>query len=197
VTVLGDRADSLRRALEGLNGLSDPFEGAAAALAASFRSGGKLLAAGNGGSAAEAQHLTAELIGRLSPSRERGPLPAVALHADTSTLTALGNDYGYERVFARQVEAIGNRGDILVVLSTSGASANLVAAVEAARARGLVTVGLLGPGIRPLHQVCTHFLAVPSDDPQAIQECHLVLIHSLVERTEQLLAGAGAGTGES
>jgi phosphoheptose isomerase len=195
VTVLGDRADSLRRTLEGLHSLSGPFEAAAAALAVSFRSGGKLLAAGNGGSAAEAQHLTAELIGRLCPSRERGPLPAVALHADTSTLTALGNDYGYERVFARQVEAIGARGDVLVVLSTSGASANLVGAVEAARARGLVTVGLLGPGVRPLHQVCTHVLAVPSDDLQSIQECHLVLVHSLVERTEQLLAESGTGTG--
>ncbi len=93
------------------------------------------------------------------------------------------------------MEAIGNPGDVLVVLSTSGASANLVGAVEAARARGLVTVGLLGPGVRPLHQICTHVLAVPSDDLQSIQECHLVLVHSLVERTEQLLAGAGAGTG--
>jgi D-sedoheptulose 7-phosphate isomerase len=194
VTVLGDRADSLRRALEDLHVLSGPFEAAAAALAASFQSGGKLLAAGNGGSAAEAQHLTGELIGRLHPSRERNPLPAVALHADTSTLTALANDYGYERIFARQVEAIGARGDVLVVLSTSGASANLVAAVEAARARGLVTVGLLGPGVRPLHRVCTHVLAVPSDDLQSIQECHLVLVHSLVERTEQILAAAGAGS---
>jgi D-sedoheptulose 7-phosphate isomerase len=197
VTVLGDRAESLRRTLEDLHVLSGPFEAAAAALAASFQSGGKLLAAGNGGSAAEAQHLTGELIGRLHPSRERNPLPAVALHADTSTLTALANDYGYERIFARQVEAIGARGDVLVVLSTSGASANLVAAVEAARARGLVTVGLLGPGVRPLHRVCTHVLAVPSDDLQSIQECHLVLVHSLVERTEQLLAAAGSDTGVS
>ncbi len=95
------------------------------------------------------------------------------------------------------MEAIGARGDVLVVLSTSGASANLVGAVEAARARGLVTVGLLGPGVRPLHQVCTHVLAVASDDLQSIQECHLLLVHSLVERTEQLLAGAGSVTGAS
>ena len=194
MTVLGDRRDALRRALDGLSALSGPFESAAAAMAVSFQSGGKLLAAGNGGSAAEAQHLTGELIGRLHPTRERGPLPAVALHCDTSTLTALGNDYGYEQVFARQVEALGSPGDVLVVLSTSGASANLVAGVEAARARGLVTVGLLGPGVRPLHRTCNHVLAVASDDLQAVQECHLLLVHSLVERTEQLLAGADPGT---
>jgi D-sedoheptulose 7-phosphate isomerase len=190
MTVLDERVGSLGRALDRLCEIEGPLEVAAAAIARSFRGGGKLLAAGNGGSAAEAQHLTAELLGRLDSARERQGLPAIALHADTSTLTAVGNDYGFERIFSRQVEALGRPNDVLVVLSTSGASANLVRAVEAAEGLGMVTIGLLGPGARPLHQRCTHVLAVPSDDPQAIQECHLLLVHALVAVTEELLSPA-------
>lgn len=188
--ILDDHSAVLRRALEQLGALDEPLRAAAVAVATSFRAGGKLLAAGNGGSAAEAQHLTGELVGRLHPSRERDALPAVALHADTSTLTAVGNDYGYDRVFARQVEAIGRPEDVLVVLSTSGASPNLVAAVDVATELGMTTVGLLGPDVRPLHERCTHVLAVPSDSLQAIQECHLVLLHVLVEEVEDLLVPA-------
>lgn len=188
---LQDHAATLGRALDRLGELQSPLDAAARAIADSFRGGGKLLAAGNGGSAAEAQHLTSELIGRLHPSRERLALAAVALHADSSTLTALGNDYGYDQVFARQVAGLGRPDDILVVLSTSGASKNLVCAVDAANDRGIVTVGLLGEGVRPLHERCTHVLAAPSESQQAIQECHLVLVHVLVERVEDLLAEAG------
>jgi D-sedoheptulose 7-phosphate isomerase len=183
----------LRRALDGLGDLDGPLEAVAASIARSFLNHGKLLAAGNGGSAAEAQHLTGELMGRLHPARERAALPAIALHADTSTVTAVGNDYGYERVFSRQVEALGCANDVLVVLSTSGASPNLVCAVDAARDVGMVTVGLLGPGIRPLHERCTHVLSVPAETQQAVQECHLVLVHVLVERVEDLLDDARAG----
>ena len=122
MNILEDHAKTLRDALDDLGALDEPLRAAAGSIAQSFRSGGKLLAAGNGGSAAEAQHLTGELIGRLHPARERRALPAVALHADTSTLTAVANDYGYEEIFARQVEGIGRPGDVLVVLSTSGAS---------------------------------------------------------------------------
>ncbi|MEY2458894.1 MAG: D-sedoheptulose 7-phosphate isomerase [Acidimicrobiaceae bacterium] len=190
MSILDEHSAVLRRALDQIGELEAPLQAAAAAIARSFRAGGKLLAAGNGGSAAEAQHLTAELIGRLHPDRERPALPAVALHADTSTLTALANDYGYEQIFARQVEAIGRADDVLVVLSTSGASKNLVAAVDAATERGMVSVGLLGGGVRPLHERCTHVLAVPTDSLQAVQECHLVLVHVLVEQVENLLAGA-------
>lgn len=179
--------DELRAALDKLSELERPMQETAEAIAACFREGGRLYTAGNGGSAAEAQHLSGELIGRLQPSRERSPLPAVALHADTSALTAVGNDYGFERVFARQVEALGRPGDVLMVLSTSGSSANLVAAVEAARVRGLVTAGLLGPPRRRLHDLCDHVLAVPSTSLQAIQECHLVLVHILVESVEDML----------
>jgi D-sedoheptulose 7-phosphate isomerase len=187
VTVLGDRIDTLRCAVDRLVEIEMPLQAAACSIAWSLGSGGKILVAGNGGSAAEAQHLTGEFLGRLDSARERRALPAVALHADTSTLTAVGNDYGFESVFSRQVEALGCVNDVLVVLSTSGASTNLVRAVEAARERDMITVGLLGRGCRPLHERCTHVLAVPSDNPQAVQECHLVLVHALVELTEDLL----------
>ena len=190
MSALEQHLAGLRNALDEVGELEGPLQAAADSIARSFLAGGTLLAAGNGGSAAEAQHLTGELIGRLHPDRERGGLPAVALHADTSALTAVANDYGYEQIFARQVEALGRVGDVLVVLSTSGASKNLVGAVDVANARGMVTVGLLGRGARPLHDRCTHVLAVPADDTQTIQECHLVLIHVLVEQVEDILGGS-------
>lgn len=192
MSILDDHSAVLRRALDLLGELDAPLQAAAISITRSFRAGGKLLAAGNGGSAAEAQHLTGELIGRLHPGRERRALPAVALHADTSALTAVANDYGYDRIFARQVEAIGRADDVLVVLSTSGASKNLVNAVDVASELGMVTVALLGRGVRPLHERCTHVLAVPADGLQTVQECHLVLVHVLVQLVEDLLAGAPA-----
>lgn len=190
---LGVRVASLRQALDQLTEVKEPLEAASSSIARSFAVGGKLLAAGNGGSAAEAQHLTAEFVGRLRPGRERRPLPAIALHAETSSVTAVANDYGYDRVFARQVEAIGSGDDVLVVLSTSGASRNLVAAVEAAASHGMATIGLLGRARRALHETCTHVLAVPSDSPQTVQECHLLLVHAIVELVEDLLDDAFVG----
>jgi D-sedoheptulose 7-phosphate isomerase len=187
VTSLERHAATLARALGDLGALEEPLRTAADAIATSLASGGKLLAAGNGGSAAEAQHMTAEMVGRLHPDRERAGLAAVALHADTSALTAVGNDYGYEQVFARQVEAIGRPGDVLVVLSTSGASRNLVHAVDAANAMGMVTVAMVGASPRPLHERCAHVLAAPSDHIPTVQECHLVLVHVLVEEVEDAL----------
>lgn len=202
MSILSRHASALARTLRDLDALDGPLRAAAGAIAGSLRSGGKLMAAGNGGSAAEAQHMTAEMVGRLHPDRERAGLAAVALHADTSALTAVGNDYGYERVFARQVEALGRPGDVLVVLSTSGTSRNLVHAVDAANAMGMVTVGLVGASPRPLHERCGHVLAVPSDHIPTIQECHLVLVHVLVEEVEDLLdhpmgpTGGTAATGQ-
>ena len=194
MNILEDHANTLRDALDDLSALDAPLRAAAGSIARSFRSGGKLLAAGNGGSAAEAQHLTSELIGRLVPTRERHALPAIALHADTSTLTAVANDYGYEEVFARQVEGIGRPGDVLVVLSTSGASANLVRAVDVAREQGITTIGILGRGRRALHERCDHVLVAPSDNVATIQECHLILVHVLVEQVEDALTdGDGEG----
>jgi phosphoheptose isomerase len=151
------------------------------------RSGGKLLAAGNGGSAAEAQHLTGELLGRLSAERERPALPAIALHGDSSTVTAVANDYGYRQVFARQVDALGCADDVLIVFSTSGSSENLVAAADGAAVRAMVTVGVLGSGLRALHEGCTHVLAMDAPTQQSVQECHLLLVHVLVEQVEGLL----------
>lgn len=187
MSLLSEHAAVLRAALDEVGRLEEPMRAAAQAVADALRGGGKVLAAGNGGSAAEAQHLTAELLGRLHPARDRNPLPAVALHADTSTITAVGNDYGYEQIFARQVAALGRPGDVLVVLSTSGGSKNLVAAVDTAKRQGLATIGLLGAGSKPLHERCTHVLAVPSENLQATQECHLLLLHVLVEEAENLL----------
>jgi D-sedoheptulose 7-phosphate isomerase len=150
--------------------------------------GGTVLIAGNGGSAAEAQHLAWEFVGRLTADRERGPLPAVALCADAATLTALGNDYGFEEIFARQVSALGRAGDTLLVLSTSGSSPNLVAAVKAAAAREVGTVGLLGETRRALHDLCDVVIAAPATTTETIQECHLAIIHVLVGQVEDRLA---------
>jgi len=186
---LRSHGEELAAAVARLHELQATLDDAASAIAASMRAGGKVMAAGNGGSAAEAQHLTGELTGRLAPDRERGPLPAVALHADTSSVTALANDYGYEQVFARQVAGLGRQGDVLVVLSTSGASPNLVEAVTTARDIGVASIGLLGPERRALHNLCDHVLAVPMGSLQTVQECHLVLVHALVEAIEEQLGG--------
>lgn len=182
---------ALRAALEALGRLTDDFEAAVDRIAGSLAHGGTLLVAGNGGSAAEAVHLSSELVGRLSSARDRGPLRAVALVTDPAIITALGNDYGFDKIFARQVAALGRRGDVLLALSTSGSSANLVAAVEEAAERGITTVGLLGGRRRALHETCDVVLAVPAESTSVIQECHLVLVHALVAAVEDRLAALG------
>jgi D-beta-D-heptose 7-phosphate kinase/D-beta-D-heptose 1-phosphate adenosyltransferase len=156
-------------------------------LAQVLGAGGRLLAAGNGGSAAQAQHLTAELVGRFGA--ERRALSAIALHAETSSLTAVGNDYGFEEIFARQVRAHGRRGDVLVLLSTSGASANLLAAARVARAAGVRTWALTGPVPNALAEVCDEHLAVDAG-AATVQECHLVAVHLLCARLDEILAAA-------
>jgi D-sedoheptulose 7-phosphate isomerase len=148
--------------------------------------GGRLLVAGNGGSAAEAQHLTAELVGKLRDDRR--PLSAIALSAETSSLTAIANDYGYEEVFARQVRAHGRCGDILLLLSTSGNSANLLRAARAATVAGLRCWAFTGPTPNPLAARCDEVLAVQSPEPQVVQELHLVSAHVLCEYVEHALA---------
>ncbi|MBQ1073817.1 SIS domain-containing protein [Micromonospora sp. C31] len=156
-----------------------------AALARRLVDGGRLLVAGNGGSAAEAQHLTAELVGKLREDRQ--PLSALALHAETSAMTAIGNDYGYDEVFARQVRAHGRDCDILLLLSTSGSSANLLAAARAGRDGGLTCWALTGPAPNPLAELCHDVLAVDSPDSQVVQELHLVTSHLLCEYVEREL----------
>lgn len=147
--------------------------------------GGRLLVAGNGGSAAEAQHLTAELVGRFEG--ERRPLSAIALHADTSTVTAVGNDYGYRDVFARQVEAHGRPGDVLLALTTSGRSPNLLEASERARALGMQVWALTGPVPNPLAARAHRVVAIRSRSVSAVQEAHLVVVHALCAAVERHL----------
>lgn len=147
---------------------------------------GRLLACGNGGSAAQAQHLTAELVGRFDS--ERAPRSAIALHSDGAAYTAIVNDYGPERAYARQVQAHGRPGDVLVALSTSGRSPNVLAAVEAAASLGMLTLGLSGRAPTPLTQCCHDSLPVDSSDAQRIQEVHLVVVHLLCAVIEGRLA---------
>jgi len=164
----------------------------AAQLAAdAFRSGGRLLAFGNGGSAADAQHLAAELAGRYL--RERPGLPAIALTANTSDLTAIGNDYGFDRVFARLVEAHGREGDVAVAISTSGNSPNVLAGVEEARRRGLSVVGLAGRGGGKLAAAVDVPIVVPSDATPRIQESHIMVVHVLCELVDDALLSEGGG----
>ncbi|MFD5234567.1 SIS domain-containing protein [Streptomyces qaidamensis] len=148
-------------------------------LAAVLSGGGRLLAAGNGGSAAQAQHLTAELVGRYRD--DRPPFSAIALHADTSSTTAIANDYGVDEVFARQVRAHGRPGDILMLLSTSGASANLLAAADAGRAAGLAVWALTGPAPNPLLACSDEALCVSGSSTATVQELHLVAVHMVCE----------------
>ncbi|VBB68545.1 Phosphoheptose isomerase 1 [invertebrate metagenome] len=150
-----------------------------------LREGGRILLAGNGGSAADAQHLAAELVGRLR--FDRPALPAIALTADTAILTAISNDYGYERIFDRQVEAIGRVGDVLIGLSTSACSRNLVRALERARAKEIVTVGLLGSNPGPIESLCDYRLYVPDRETQKIQEGYIVIGHVLCTLIEQAM----------
>jgi D-sedoheptulose 7-phosphate isomerase len=147
-----------------------------------LRAGGKILWCGNGGSAADSQHLAAEIVGRFR--RERRGLPSVALTTDTSILTSVANDYGFESVFSRQVEALGVPGDLLVGLSTSGNSPNVVAALNAARAQGLGTVAFTGAGGAKLAPLADHLLAIASRDAARIQEAHILAGHMLCDWIE-------------
>lgn len=148
----------------------------------SLAAGGKVLWCGNGGSAADAQHLAAEIVGRFR--RERKALASVALTTDTSILTAVANDYGYEAVFSRQVESLGNPGDVLVGISTSGNSPNVVRALEAARSQGLKTIGFTGDGGSGMAALCDHLFAVPSRDTARVQEAHILAGHMLCDWIE-------------
>lgn len=156
-------------------------------LASVLDAGGRLLAAGNGGSAAQAQHLTAELVGRFD--RDRRALSAIALHADTSSLTAIGNDYGFAQVYARQVRAHARPGDVVVLFSTSGRSQNLLEAAAAATAVGATSWALTGPGPNALARACTDAVCLPGDS-SSVQEMHLAALHMLCRAVEQVVADA-------
>ena len=155
-----------------------------------LRDDGKLLLAGNGGSAADAQHIAAEFVSRFM--FDRPGLPAIALTTDTSILTAIGNDYGYERLFARQIQALGRKGDVLLAYSTSGSSPNILAALKEAREIGLVTIGLTGNRKGAMCGLCDVLLEVPSADTPRIQEGHLLLGHTLTGLVENAFFGESA-----
>jgi D-sedoheptulose 7-phosphate isomerase len=157
----------------------------AAVIVTALRAGNKLLIVGNGGSAADAQHIAAEIVGRYK--QDRPAWAAMALTTDTSALTAIANDYGFEQVFARQVAGLGQRGDVLLALSTSGRSPNILAALRTARERGLVTIGFTGSKGEALGAFCDHLLVSPSDDTPVIQQIHLTVAHGICDEIEQAL----------
>ncbi|MFW5681165.1 MAG: D-sedoheptulose 7-phosphate isomerase [Pseudomonadota bacterium] len=165
--------------------LREPFTAMLAATVAAVRAGGKLLFFGNGGSAADAQHLATELTIRYV--RDRLPIAAIALTTDTSALTAAGNDLGFDRVFARQVEALVREGDVAIGLSTSGNSQNVILGLAMARDKGAVTVGLTGIGGGRMADLCDHLIAVPSSTTARIQEMHITLGHLLCGALEREL----------
>jgi D-sedoheptulose 7-phosphate isomerase len=159
---------------------------AAALIAESLQRGGKLLLCGNGGSAADCQHMAAEFVGRLTSTVTRPGLPAIALTTDTSYLTAYTNDFGFEGVFARQIETLGRAGDVLLAISTSGASRNVLAAAEAAKREGIAVVALLGQE-GPLATLADLAICVPSRDTQLVQQVHLAVEHLLCHLVERAL----------
>jgi D-sedoheptulose 7-phosphate isomerase len=170
-------------AMSGDEGLLATIAAAATACVKALRDSGKLLFAGNGGSAADAQHLAGEIVSRFA--YDRPGLPAFALTTDTSVLTAIGNDYGYERLFARQVEAVGNPGDVFIGISTSGRSPNILSALRVARDKGLVTVGLTGRHGGDMVALCDHCIHVPSDTTPRIQEGHILIGHAICSIIEE------------
>lgn len=171
------------RNFEALSGEAGAVVEAAHRIVAALRGGGKAIFCGNGGSAADSQHLAAELMGRYLKDRE--PLPAIALTTDSSALTAIGNDYAFDEIFARQLRGLGRKGDVLVGISTSGNSRNVVAAFEAAKARGIVTIALTGAAggaMRGLADLC---IAVPSSDTPRVQEMHIAIGHMICDLVER------------
>lgn len=161
------------------------LHGIAGAIAAALKAGNKLLLVGNGGSAADAQHIAAEIVGRYK--LERPPWAAIALTTDTSALTAISNDYSYEEVFARQVQGLGRPGDVLLGLTTSGRSPNILAALKIARANGLITVGFTGSKGESMRQFCDHLLIAPTEDTPVIQQIHLMSAHGICDEIEHIL----------
>jgi len=157
------------------------------AITSAFRNGNKILLAGNGGSAGDAQHIAGEFISRLF--FDRAPLPAIALTTDTSVITAVGNDYGYEKVFERQVLGLGNRGDVFLGISTSGNSPNVLRAFEAARSRGMVTLGFTGSSKNQMESLCDLLLRAPSKETAVIQQVHIVAAHLICGLVESQLFG--------
>ena len=160
----------------------------ARAVTDALTSGNKLLLIGNGGSAADAQHIAAEIVGRYK--QERAGWAAIALTTDTSALTAIANDYGFEQIFARQVQGLARRGDVLFALTTSGRSPNILAALKTARDLGVTTVGFTGTKGESLRALCDHLFVSPTDDTPVIQQIHMMAMHAICDEVEQMLIDA-------
>lgn len=170
-----------------MDSIIDDIETAVVEVVDTLRRGNKLLLAGNGGSAADAQHWAAEWVIRLSHDLQRPALPAIALTTDTSILTAGANDIGYDNVFARQVEALAQQGDLVLLISTSGNSGNLIKAAKVAKEKGAKTLGILGNKGGSMAEVCDFSVVVPSSDTQRVQEMHIIVGHLLCELSERTL----------
>ena len=181
----GEHLVALNRALRALEPDIDRIWGWALALADVLQAGNRLLAVGNGGSAAQAQHLTSELVGRYC--HDRHPFSAISLHADTSSVTAISNDFGVDAIFARQVLAHGRRGDVLIALSTSGHSPNVVTAAEVAVTAGLRVWALTGPGPNPLTECAHEALCIQAGTTATVQEVHLVVVHLLCSFLDEIV----------
>ena len=171
--------------------LSDTIVNAAKMIIDTYKAGGKVLLIGNGGSAADAQHIAAELVGRFK--LERKGLPAIALTTDTSILTALANDYGYDTVFSRQLETLANDKDILIAITTSGTSPNILKAVEVARSKNITVIGLTGGDGGKLQDIADITIAVPSDNTPRIQEAHITIGHIICNLVEKELFNESSG----
>lgn len=182
--------DSMLAMQRSAKALTEPLAAAVELLFATLANNGKILACGNGGSAADAQHFIAELVGRFE--RDRLPLAGIALNTDTSILTAVGNDYGFDQIFERQISALGQTGDILVAISTSGNSQNVINAIRVAHERDMVVIALTGKDGGQIGQLLTDtdiHLCVPDDRTMRIQEVHIVLLHALCDGIDALLLG--------
>lgn len=181
------RSVDVKKALLADGKLQSSIAEAATQVAEALRAGGKVIFCGNGGSAADSQHLAAEFTGRYL--KERKALPAMALSVNTSSLTAIGNDYGFDLVFARQLEALGNKGDVLVGISTSGNSRNVIRAMEAAREKSIYTVSLTGAAGGAMKKLADCAICAPSNETPRIQECHILIGHIICEIAEETLFG--------
>lgn len=187
--ILKKNLKELSEAVNQLENFDKEIEQAASIIAEGFKNNNKLLLCGNGGSAAEAQHIAAEYVSSLRHEFKRKSLPAIALTTDTSFITATGNDYGFDTIFQRQIESLGNKGDTLIAISTSGNSLNVIKGIEAAKANGLRIIGFTGRSEGKMKNLCDIIFKVSADDTCRIQECHLFLEHTVCELVELKLFG--------